>query len=378
MCRIRKHEKRCRYTSTCSSAREGKNQKKITVVKATNKNCSLISDHFGSLDQPENRVQIGNEVYPLKNNISVGPVAPSSRSDSYSTSQRFKFEMSFSNDHLLKPWADFAETSCVSVDEQMATDLKFYSQQLETGKVSLKAGEKVIQRIKSYNPSSQLPQSWRSTKSRVESLLKNFRLLSHNFPFPPEWNIPTDIPTVSVEVRDILDIVACILADPKLQNSDEFVLKPYKIPDPKKKKNTEGCDHIMSSSWALKSFQKIKEIDPNGILIPIIIYEDGITVDSAGVRSVDSIVLTLGNYSKEARYRDMSKFHVGFVPKIFKSSTIITLLKEKFGKSKGAEMFKLFRLQIHRDMYRLILSTIKQVCEEGFVLNIISNSIILF
>ena len=150
MCRIRKHEKRCRYTSTCSSAREGKNQKKITVVKATNKNCSLISDHFGSLEQPENRVQIGNEVYPLKNNVSIGPVAPSSHSD-YSRSQRFKFEMSFSNDHLLKPWADFAETSCVSVDEQMATDLKFYSQQLHTGKVSLEAGKTAIERIKSYN-----------------------------------------------------------------------------------------------------------------------------------------------------------------------------------------------------------------------------------
>jgi hypothetical protein len=122
----------------------------------------------------------------------------------------------------------------------------------------------------------------------------------------------------------------------------------------------------MSSPWALKTQRKINSIDPAGILIPIILYEDGITVDSAGVRNVDSIVLTLGNYSRDAFTRDLSKFHVGFVPKISKSSTINSLLKQKFGKSKGLEMFRLFQQQIRRDMYRLILSTVKQVASQGY------------
>ena len=43
-----------------------------------------------------------------------------------------------------------AETACISVAEQMATDFKFYPQQLKTGDVSLKAGRMAIQRIKRY------------------------------------------------------------------------------------------------------------------------------------------------------------------------------------------------------------------------------------
>jgi len=362
---ITQHEKQCRYVKNCLRARSGKVTTKITVVKAKNQKCSLITDQFGSSRELEKRVQIGNEVYPLRNDVSTGPAAPSVSPSDYFSSQRFKFTMSFSNDHLLKPWEDFADTTACSVDEMISKDLKFYSDQLKTGNISVKAGELAIQRIFSYNPSSQPPKSWRSTKSRVESYLENFKLLTHTVPFPPEWNIPKEIPTVSVEVRDILDIVACILADPKLQTFNEFLLQTYRIPR-KKSGESGGCDHIMSSSWATKSIEKIKKIDSNGILIPIILYEDGITVDSAGVRNIDSIVLTLGNYSKKARYRDISKFHVGFVPKILKSSMITNLLKEKFGKSKGAEMFKLFRLQIHRDMYRLILSSIKQVSQKGF------------
>ena len=102
----------------------------MIVVKATNKSCYLISDHFGSSEELENRVEIGNEVYPLRNDVSIGPVAPLASHSDYFSSQRFKVEFFFSNKHLLEPWAEFPETACISVDEQMATDLKFYSQEL--------------------------------------------------------------------------------------------------------------------------------------------------------------------------------------------------------------------------------------------------------
>ena len=72
----------------------------MSVVKATNKSCYLISDHFGSSEELENRVEIGNEVYPLRNDVSIGPIAPSVSHLGYFSSKRFKFEMSFSNEHL--------------------------------------------------------------------------------------------------------------------------------------------------------------------------------------------------------------------------------------------------------------------------------------
>ena len=356
------HERSCLNNNRCKQARKRKAQNKINLVKAKNKRCTLISDHMDSSKASEKRVQIGNEIYFLKNDVSTGPTASLSN---YYEAQIFKFEMSFSHDHMFKQWNDFSDTSAVRIDHENFQDLKFYSDQLQTGSASINSGNAAIQRILSYNPSSELPCSWRSTKKRVENFLENLKMLTHEVSFPSEWNIPKEIPRVVFAVRDILDIVACILADPKLQHSGEFYLQTYKLSG---KKNVEkgGCDHLMSSPWALKTQRKINSIDPEGILIPIILYEDGITVDSAGVRNVDSIVLTLGNYSRDAFTRDLSKFHVGFVPKISKSSTINSLLKQKFGKSKGLEMFRLFQQQIRRDMYRLILSTVKQVASQGY------------
>ena len=357
---IAEHEKNCR----CFMAREGK-KKKMKIIKATNKKCSLISDHFCSSDesqlQKRKRVQIGNEIYFLQNDISDGPTV--SLSD-YSISQQFKFQVLFSADlYQFQCWADIEKTDNFIIDCHFTEAIQFYSDQLQTGNISLKSGDVAIKRIMRYNPLYLPPESWRSTKLKVENLLSNFRLLSHEFLFPEEWGLPNTIPLVTIEVRDILDIVACILADPKLQNSGEFKLNTYKATGKRGEKG--ACDHIMSSPWAIKSKVEIDRTDPEGILIPIILYEDGITVDSAGVRNVDSIVLTLGNYSKNARNRDISKFHLGFVPKIRKSSEIKNLLQAKFGKSKGLNTFKLFRQQIYRDIYRLVLSTVNQVSSQG-------------
>ena len=94
----------------------------------------------------------------------------------------------------------------------------------------------------------------------------------------------------------------------------------------------------MSSPWAIKSKEEINRTDPEGILSQIILYEDGMTVDSAGVRNVDSIVLTLGYYSK-------NEGKIYFVSNILKSSEIKNLLQAKFGKSRRLNTFKLFREQ---------------------------------
>lgn len=161
------------------------------------------------------------------------------------------------------------------------------------------------------------------------------------------------------------------MADPKLQSSGEFHLRGFKIEEDvtgkKSRRKIIGCDHIMSSFWALKAQEKIDKVNPDkeSFLIPIILYEDGVTVDSAMTKSVDNIVLTLGNYSKKLRMVDYSKHHVGFVPKIQKSAKILNSLQLMYGKTRGSEIWKLFKFKLRREIYRLILSPLKSVPSTG-------------
>jgi hypothetical protein len=58
---------------------------------------------------------------------------------------------------MFKQWNDFSDTSAVRIDHENFQDLKFYSDQLQTGSASINSGNAAIQRILSYNPSSELP-----------------------------------------------------------------------------------------------------------------------------------------------------------------------------------------------------------------------------
>jgi hypothetical protein len=76
---IGEHERKCKQSNICSAARYGKrarNRNETTIVQCKNtKKCSLITDHMDSTKGTENRIQIGNDTFPLQNCISTGPTA---------------------------------------------------------------------------------------------------------------------------------------------------------------------------------------------------------------------------------------------------------------------------------------------------------------
>lgn len=362
---IRHHEYSCRLAQN-NKSRQKRNATAVVCNKPSKK-LTLISSYIESVHYNERNVQIGEEIFPLLNDASSASFE-TSLVPNYVDSQMFMFEVSFSKEHFYcNTWHEFTNLPINSINIDLYADLKFYSDQLATGNVSERAGKAAIARILRHEPSIPPPNNWITTKRRVENLLQNFKKLIYTVPFPSEWNIPDDIPRVTIEVRDILDIIATVMADPKLQSSGEFHLRGFKIEEDvtgkKSRRKIIGCDHIMSSFWALKAQEKIDKVNPDkeSFLIPIILYEDGVTVDSAMTKSVDNIVLTLGNYSKKLRMVDYSKHHVGFVPKIQKSAKILNSLQLMYGKTRGSEIWKLFKFKLRREIYRLILSPLKSV-----------------
>jgi len=50
----------------------------------------------------------------------------------------------------------------------------------------------------------------------------------------------------------------------------------------------------MSSEWARKTLEDIKRIDPNGLLLPIILYADEVSIGMNGKANVSPVMMTLG------------------------------------------------------------------------------------
>ena len=63
---------------------------------------------------------------------------------------------------------------------------------------------------------------------------------------------------------------------------------------------------IMSSEWAKKTQGDIQENDPNGILLPIILYSDGVALGQHMDTSFCLVMGTLGWYSKKKFQKDIS------------------------------------------------------------------------
>ena len=75
------------------------------------------------------------------------------------------------------------------------------------------------------------------------------------------------------------------------------------------------CD-IMSSEWARKTLEDIRKIDPNGLLVPIILYADGVSIGMNGNANVTPVMLTLGWYSKDLFKQDHGKMVIGYIDKL--------------------------------------------------------------
>jgi len=80
---------------------------------------------------------------------------------------------------------------------------------------------------------------------------------------------------------------------------------------PKTNSNNEKvfCD-ILSKEWARKNLDDIRKINPNGLLLPIILYADGVSIGMNGNANVTPAMMTLGWYSKELYKQNYGKMAI--------------------------------------------------------------------
>ena len=72
----------------------------------------------------------------------------------------------------------------------------------------------------------------------------------------------------------------------------------------------------MSSEWARKTLEDIQSFDPNSLLLPIILYADGVSIGMNGKANVTPAMMTLGWYSKELFKKDYGKMVIGYIDKL--------------------------------------------------------------
>ena len=226
---------------------------------------------------------------------------------------------------------------------------------------------------------------WKTVERHMKDEIEIYTIKTKTIKWPEhfrmsEWNHPnTSCPEdVVIRLRDPLELIAEQCVSPFLQFlwKDHINIDCYEKFDSKKKKKKLYRD-IMSSEWAKEALAEIRQKDPNGILLPIIFYWDGVALGQHMDTLVCPVMGTLGWYSKTLFQKDISKFVIGFIEKInnISEAVLINHLVTvcRMSSTKAKENIAFFKKQIFFEFWQQCLETIQPAANRGIELKILGQ-----
>jgi hypothetical protein len=133
----------------------------------------------------------------------------------------------------------------------------------------------------------------------------------------------------------------------------------------------------MTSHWAHLTLADIQKIDPTGLLLPILLYADGVTIGMNGKANLIPVMMTLGWYSRELFKKDFSKMIIGYIDKLSDISDQILikhLMEVKgFSKTKCLENISYFKKQIFFKFWEAVIDSISAAATRGMLVKILGH-----
>jgi len=216
-------------------------------------------------------------------------------------------------------------------------DASVYNFYLESG-LSRKHGNKLLSVIRSFNPVFPVPRSINGIETRIKKSMKQHNdCMKLNVPWIDKWkmNELKGFQPIKIYVRNIFEVISHMLIDPEIMLlwRNHFKLKYFKATD---QQGNHVYSDLMSSEWALHSEAMVYEKDPNGYLMPLIFYTDGVQVSSSIHNKITPVIVTLGNFSDSLLQKDISKRVIAYLPnfKCYSKALIISHIVSKCGISK--------------------------------------------
>ena len=266
-------------------------------------------------------------------------------------------------------------------DGSLITRMRLYSFGVEEN-LSRESMGKLLSIINDSKPSVKVPRCGRTLyRGADKSLLKFDSILEKDVPYPEEWEMRTwkrrelGAPPrpVHLRVRDPVQCIAKQLIDPELMlgyHDGHRHLRPYI------NRNQEGqrvYSDLMSSTWAEETGEML---GPHEILLPLILYSDGVRLNKVGNNSCEPAQGSLGIFSDEVLRKPSAKMCFGYIPTLdecFDESQVLMHLVSRGHKKTQAEgMIKMFYYQIRSAFWDLLIQPIRDI-EDGIYLYVLGE-----
>ena len=152
-------------------------------------------------------------------------------------------------------------------------------------KLSIESSRELMDVIRAFKPTISVPSDIRVTKNflmkKCDFMLNN--LMRKTVAWPTDWNISSykqlgGIPAaVNIIALDPYEVLAYKLCDPVLQFLYKDHIK-YRYFSTELADGTKCWSHFMSSEYAKCTEEEVKSYNNEAILIPLIVYSDGVAL----------------------------------------------------------------------------------------------------
>jgi Plavaka transposase len=239
--------------------------------------------------------------------------------------------------------------------------------------------------INSYDPTTKVPSNYQQIKRVVENSKANLRLLKytvHSMAWPEDWKMETfrsgNAPDrIELRAKNVLAQIALKLVDPNIMYAwkDHVKLDTYKTFEDETGERTYG--DLMTSLWAEDTENELRFRSPDGKILPISVYSDGVVMGSAKSAKAVTVLGTIGNFSDKLQNNIVGKFNLGYISTVqgVDKESVLSHLRNKCGMniSEAVKSFQFFRLKLERKFWELCLDPIRLANYSGIKLRVLGH-----
>jgi hypothetical protein len=253
-------------------------------------------------------------------------------------------------------------------------------------KLSRDHGNELLDLIKLFDPRKDVPNSWKTLIRQAKMETKMYKYSKKDVPWPISWKMDSwnttlfgPVPDkVVIRVRDPVELLAYQCVDPQVQFLWQHEIRYEYSLEFNETTGSQSLGDLLTTPWAKENQDNIRLKDPTGILMPIMLYSDGVVVDKNSRQKLNSVLATCGNYGYELMKQNEAKFLLGNMPVISGVSeecVISHIIEQGYAKTKAEKMYRLFNLHIERAFWAEIVSCIKHANGRGAYMYILGRGL---
>jgi len=186
--------------------------------------------------------------------------------------------------------------------------------------ISRQAANAVLTFLNECIPDKNLNSDIRSLERDACKGLNQYNYGSLKCEWPDYWNMQAIIetfPEVKLYIMNPIEAISYLFIDPEIMffQKDHVHFEAYSLSQKDSQgRNTFATGDLMTSKWCLETQQTIRNKDPNGHILPLIFYADGVQVSPNVNNKVTTVICTTGNFSDDLLNKNISKRVISYLP----------------------------------------------------------------